>query len=131
MQQETVMEDEYDIKPESNGMDAMDGSPLQNDAPPAVDVVDEPLVIKVEEDTPAAVATSTPHVHFAPSVATNPSDNASSCPLGSYPLREWQCQLPRMKDPIRMNPVVTLISVVWLWGLVIWSSGAYTSISKN
>jgi hypothetical protein len=119
------MEDEYDInKPDGNGMDAMDNSPLQADDLPDA-AADEPIALKMEEDTPAAAqASTTPHVRFAPSVATTPSDNAFLSPVGLYPFREWQCQLPRMKDPIRLNPVVTLISVVGLWSLVIWSSGA-------
>jgi hypothetical protein len=135
VQKETIMEDEYDMKPTANGiMDAMDDSPFQTDAPQDT-VVEEPFALKVEEDTPAAAvsSTTTPHVRFAPSVATTPSENAFSSPLSSgssYPLREWQCQLPRMKDPIRLNPVVTLMSVVWLWGLVIWSSGAYHYFEK-
>jgi hypothetical protein len=50
----------------------------------------------------------------------NPLDNFS---LLKYPVREWIVTLPGMNDAIALNPVVTLIGVVLLWGLVVWTTG--------
>jgi hypothetical protein len=41
----------------------------------------------------------------------------------TYPLREWQFKVPGLQDPIALNPAVTLIGVLFLWSIVIWSSG--------
>lgn len=40
-----------------------------------------------------------------------------------YPVREWKVALPYFKRPIAMNPLVSLMSVIVLWGVAIWSIG--------
>jgi hypothetical protein len=50
----------------------------------------------------------------------NALDNFS---LLKYPVREWKCTIPGTQEPIALNPAVTLIGVVSLWGIVCWSSG--------
>ena len=37
------------------------------------------------------------------------------------PLREFTMTLPGMKEPVSFNPLVSLIGVVFLWGLSLWS----------
>jgi hypothetical protein len=50
----------------------------------------------------------------------NELDNFS---LLKYPVREWKLTIPGTQEPIALNPAVTLIGVVSLWGIVCWSSG--------
>jgi hypothetical protein len=52
----------------------------------------------------------------------DPIDNFS---LSKYPVREWKFKLPGFQEPIALNPVVTFIGVVCLWGMVLWSSGKF------
>jgi hypothetical protein len=52
----------------------------------------------------------------------DPIDNFS---LLKYPVREWKFKLPGFQEPIALNPVVTFIGVVCLWGMVLWSSGKF------
>lgn len=40
--------------------------------------------------------------------------------LEKYPVREWSIQLPFLSQPISFNPLVSLIGVVFLWGVAIW-----------
>jgi hypothetical protein len=54
-----------------------------------------------------------------------PTDNFS---LLKYPVREWKFKLPGLHEPIALNPVVTFISVVCLWGIVLWSSGKFVNM---
>lgn len=50
----------------------------------------------------------------------NPFDNFS---LLKYPVREWILTLPGLHDPIALNPVVSMLAIVSLWGLVLWTAG--------
>jgi hypothetical protein len=50
----------------------------------------------------------------------NALDNFS---LLKYPVREWKFTIPGTQEPIALNPAVTLVGVVCLWGIVCWSSG--------
>jgi hypothetical protein len=43
-----------------------------------------------------------------------------------YPVREWKFALPwGIPGPVVVNPLVMGLAMVWLWGLVIWSSGTF------
>jgi hypothetical protein len=37
-----------------------------------------------------------------------------------YPVREYKFTIPGMSDQVVINPVVALISIAWLWGIVLW-----------
>jgi hypothetical protein len=39
-----------------------------------------------------------------------------------YPVREYHFNIPGTQEKIALNPVVTLIAVVGLWGIVAWTS---------
>jgi hypothetical protein len=43
--------------------------------------------------------------------------------LLKYPVREWMISLPGVSEPIAVNPFVTLIGIVLLWGIIGWSGG--------
>jgi hypothetical protein len=44
-----------------------------------------------------------------------------------YPVREWQFTLPfGIQHAVVINPLVTGVSIAWLWGLVIGSAGTFT-----
>jgi hypothetical protein len=46
-----------------------------------------------------------------------------------YPVREWQFALPfGIQHPVVINPLVTGVSVAWLWGLVIGSAGTLDGV---
>jgi hypothetical protein len=49
-----------------------------------------------------------------------PLDNYS---ILKYPVREWKFKIPGTSQPIALNPVVTLIGVLLIWGIVVWSTG--------
>jgi hypothetical protein len=55
----------------------------------------------------------------------DPIDNFS---LLKYPVREWKFKLPGFHEPIALNPAVTFIGVVCLWGMVMWSSGTFSGM---
>lgn len=38
-----------------------------------------------------------------------------------YPMRELKVTLPNFNRPVAMNPLVSLISIIVLWGIAIWS----------
>jgi hypothetical protein len=40
-----------------------------------------------------------------------------------YPVREWKFSLPGSQEQIALNPAVTLMGVMVLWGMVGWASG--------
>lgn len=50
----------------------------------------------------------------------NELDNFS---LAKYPVREWKFTIAGMRDEVAINPVTTLIAIVWLWGIVLWCAG--------
>jgi choline-glycine betaine transporter len=39
-----------------------------------------------------------------------------------YPVREWTFTLPGSRETVALNPVVTLMGLVYVWGLVVWST---------
>jgi hypothetical protein len=43
--------------------------------------------------------------------------------LQTYPVREWKFTLPGFSDPVALNPVVSLIGLVFIWGVVGWCAG--------
>jgi hypothetical protein len=43
--------------------------------------------------------------------------------LLKYPVREWMISLPGAAERIAVNPFVTLIGIVLLWGIIGWSGG--------
>lgn len=47
----------------------------------------------------------------------NELDNFS---LDKYPVREFKFTIPMMRNEVALNPTVTLIAIVCLWGLVLW-----------
>jgi hypothetical protein len=49
-----------------------------------------------------------------------PLDNFS---LEKYPVRERTFTVPGFAAPVALNPVVTLIGILGLWGLVLWLTG--------
>jgi hypothetical protein len=49
-----------------------------------------------------------------------PLDNFS---LEKYPVRECTFTVPGFAAPVALNPVVTMIGIVGLWGLVLWLTG--------
>jgi hypothetical protein len=40
-----------------------------------------------------------------------------------YPVREWILTIPGSSEKIALNPVVTLLGILVLWGLVGWAIG--------
>jgi hypothetical protein len=43
--------------------------------------------------------------------------------LLKYPVREWMISLPGAAERIAVNPFVTIIGIVLLWGTIGWSGG--------
>jgi choline-glycine betaine transporter len=46
-------------------------------------------------------------------------------------MRFWKFTIPGMHDKVAINPVVTLIGVVCLWSLVVWSNGRFSGASRS
>jgi len=43
--------------------------------------------------------------------------------IDKFPVREMEFRLPGFKDMVAFNPLVSLIGVVFLWGVSIWCMG--------
>jgi hypothetical protein len=52
----------------------------------------------------------------------DPLDNFS---LLKYPVREWKFKLPWFHEAVAVNPVVTFVAAVCLWGMVLLNTGMF------
>jgi hypothetical protein len=54
----------------------------------------------------------------------NGNDVDQNFALSDYPVREWTFTFPGMPhETVALNPLVSLIGIVCLWGLVVWYTG--------
>jgi hypothetical protein len=60
---------------------------------------------------------------------TSDSDGDREFDVDKYPVREWEFVIPGFRDPVAINPVVSAIGVIVLWGLAIWCMGKSTLVS--
>lgn len=75
---------------------------------------------KEDVDVLMVEAADEPTATGPPSV-TKDSGDKDFDPTENLPLRDFVMRFSFMQEPIAFNPVVSLIGVVLLWGLAIWS----------
>jgi len=76
--------------------------------------------LKEDVDVLMVEAADEPTATGPPSV-TKDSGDKDFDPTENLPLRDFVMRFSFMQEPIAFNPVVSLIGVVLLWGLAIWS----------